>query len=539
MILSKAFGIDPLEHDIRFVEDDWESPTLGAWGLGWEVWLDGMEVTQFTYFQQAGSIDLSPVSVELTYGLERIAMYLQGVDNVYDLEWTKGVSYGDVHHKGEWEHSTYNFEVADIDMLWNLFESYEKEAKRALDMGLVLPGYDYCLKCSHTFNLLEARGAISVTPAHGLHRPHPRHGPQGRRGLCEPAPGDGPSAPEKGGGLMAQLLFEIGHGRDARPFRGPGHRADEPTGPKALGQRRVARRRFGYQGLLAPPGVWPWWPTAWFQRQPDMEEQFLGPPKANAFDANGNPTKAALGFAKSQGVEVGQLKVIDTAKGERLGYIKQVPGQDAEAVLPGILQKIVESLHFPKSMRWGAEQFRFARPIHWFVALLDGKVVPIEMTGIKSGNQTRGHRFMAPEAIEVTGGADYVEKLRQAHVLVDRDERIAATRAEVDKAAQEAGFNLLDDETLLLENADLVEQPTACCGTFDAQFLEVPPGGRGHGHARTSALSFPGRRPGQAYGRVHRREQHQAQGSGRGHSRSSEGPAGPAGRRPVLPGRRP
>ncbi len=159
----KAFGIDPLEHDIRFVEDDWESPTLGAWGLGWEVWLDGMEVTQFTYFQQAGSIDLSPVSVELTYGLERIAMYLQGVDNVYDLEWTKGVSYGDVHHKGEWEHSTYNFEVADIDMLWNLFESYEKEAKRALDMGLVLPGYDYCLKCSHTFNLLEARGAISVT----------------------------------------------------------------------------------------------------------------------------------------------------------------------------------------------------------------------------------------------------------------------------------------------------------------------------------------------------------------------------------------
>ncbi len=159
----KALGIDSLEHDIRFVEDDWESPTLGAWGLGWEIWLDGMEITQFTYFQQAGSIDLDPISVELTYGLERIAMYLQEVDNVYDLAWNETLSYGDVHHKGEWEHSTYNFEVADIDMLWRLFDLYEKEALRVLEQGLVLPGYDFCLKCSHVFNLLEARGAISVT----------------------------------------------------------------------------------------------------------------------------------------------------------------------------------------------------------------------------------------------------------------------------------------------------------------------------------------------------------------------------------------
>jgi len=159
----RAFGIDPLDHDIRFVEDDWESPTLGAWGLGWEVWLDGMEITQFTYFQQAGSIDLHPISVELTYGLERIAMYLQKVDNVYDLAWNDQVSYGDVHHKGEWEHSTYNFEVADTAMLWQLFDLYEAESQRASAAGLVLPAYDYCLKCSHVFNLLEARGAISVT----------------------------------------------------------------------------------------------------------------------------------------------------------------------------------------------------------------------------------------------------------------------------------------------------------------------------------------------------------------------------------------
>ncbi len=159
----KSFGIDPLEHDIRFVEDDWESPTLGAWGLGWEVWLDGMEITQFTYFQQAGGIDLKPISVEITYGIERIAMYLQGIDNVYDLEWTKGIKYGDIHHQNEVEFSKYNFEEADIPMLFALFGMYEKEAIRMAAKGLVLPAYDYCLKCSHTFNLLEARGAISVT----------------------------------------------------------------------------------------------------------------------------------------------------------------------------------------------------------------------------------------------------------------------------------------------------------------------------------------------------------------------------------------
>jgi glycyl-tRNA synthetase alpha chain len=159
----RAFGINPNQHDIRFVEDDWESPTLGAWGLGWEVWLDGMEITQFTYFQQAGGIDLKPVSAEITYGCERIAMYLQGVDNVYDLEWVEGVRYGDIHHESEVEFSTYNFEEADVEMLLNLFRMYEKECVRLVEKGLVLPAYDYVMKCSHTFNLLDARGAISVT----------------------------------------------------------------------------------------------------------------------------------------------------------------------------------------------------------------------------------------------------------------------------------------------------------------------------------------------------------------------------------------
>jgi glycyl-tRNA synthetase alpha chain len=163
----KALGIDPLDHDIRFVEDDWESPTLGASGLGWEVWLDGMEITQFTYFQMAGSKELHPIPVELTYGLERIAMYLQGVDNVYDLQWNADIKYGDVHHQQEVEQSTYNFEKADIPILFDLFKKYEAESKQQIDDRLVLPAYEYCLKCSHTFNLLDARGAISVTERTG------------------------------------------------------------------------------------------------------------------------------------------------------------------------------------------------------------------------------------------------------------------------------------------------------------------------------------------------------------------------------------
>ena len=156
-----------MEHDIRFVEDDWESPTLGAWGLGWEVWLDGMEITQFTYFQQVGGIDLSPIPGEITYGIERIAMYLQGVDNVYDLEWVNGIKYGDVHHQTEVEFSHYNFEEADTGMLFQLFDMYEKESIRLAEKELVFPAYDFVMKASHAFNLLDARGAISVTERAG------------------------------------------------------------------------------------------------------------------------------------------------------------------------------------------------------------------------------------------------------------------------------------------------------------------------------------------------------------------------------------
>ncbi len=166
----KALGFNLKEHDIRFVEDDWESPTLGAAGLGWEVWLDGMEVTQFTYFQQCGSLPLKPVSLELTYGLERLAMYLQNKDNVYDLMWNERVRYGDVHKQTEFEFSHYNFHIADTEKLFRWFDDYENEARRILDYKdaqIVFPAYDYLIKCSHSFNLLDARGAISVSERAG------------------------------------------------------------------------------------------------------------------------------------------------------------------------------------------------------------------------------------------------------------------------------------------------------------------------------------------------------------------------------------
>ena len=163
-----SLGVDPLQHDIRFVEDDWESPTLGAWGLGWEVWLNGMEITQFTYFQQVGGIDLKPVTAELTYGLERIAMYLQDVDNVYDLKWNENILYGDVHLETEKQFSRYNFELSGKERLFQWFDMYEAEAKDLLAQELILPAYDYTLKCSHAFNLLDARGAISVTERTGF-----------------------------------------------------------------------------------------------------------------------------------------------------------------------------------------------------------------------------------------------------------------------------------------------------------------------------------------------------------------------------------
>ncbi len=179
----RALGIDPLEHDIRFVEDNWENPSMGCAGVGWEVWLDGMEITQFTYFQQVGGLEVRPVAVEVTYGLERLSSYIQDVNSVFELEWADGVKYGDIFKEPEFEHSKYSFEESNQEMLFELFDTYEKEAKKQIENGLVHPAYDYILKCSHTFNLLDARGAVSVTERAG-YLSRIKHGSDGRTCFC-------------------------------------------------------------------------------------------------------------------------------------------------------------------------------------------------------------------------------------------------------------------------------------------------------------------------------------------------------------------
>lgn len=214
--------------------------------------------------------------------------------------------------------------------------------------------------------------------------------------------------------------------------------------------------------------------TGLAQRQADRKEVALGPPVKAAYDASGEPSKAALGFAKSQGIEVGQLETIDTDKGPRLGFTRHIPGLPASELFSELLPRLVTAIPFPKTMRWGDQKIRYARPIHWFLALLDGAVVPFALAGIHSGNLTYGHRFHAPEAITISDAADYVAKLRAAKVLVVRDERHQATEAEVAAAAGVAGGRLVADEGLLEEVTDLVEQPVACAGVFDREFLAVP-----------------------------------------------------------------
>ncbi|MFH1059087.1 MAG: glycine--tRNA ligase subunit beta, partial [Pseudomonadota bacterium] len=270
---------------------------------------------------------------------------------------------------------------------------------------------------------------------------------------------------------MSELLFEIGSEEMPARFVRPAMAAIRDLASQELTRLGLGFGEIDSHGTprrlcLVITGLAP--------RQADRQEVALGPPVKAAYDASGEPSKAALGFAKSQGIEVGQLETIDTDKGPRLGFTRHIPGLPAGVVLGELLPRLVTAIPFPKTMRWGAEKIRYARPIHWFLALLDGAVVPFELAGIYSGDVSYGHRFHAPGPVAVTDAADYVAKLREACVLVVRAERHQATQAEVAAAAAAAGGALVPDEALLEEVTDLVEQPVACAGAFDREFLAVP-----------------------------------------------------------------
>jgi glycyl-tRNA synthetase len=491
-----ALGLNPREHDIRFVEDNWESPALGAWGLGWEVWADGQEITQFTYFQQAGGLPTDPVSVELTYGLERILIALRNAaGGIWDEPWTAGITYGDVLRQGEWEDSKYYFEVAGIARLREMYALYEAESKAALDGGLVLPAYDYLLKCSQTFNVLDARGAVGVTErqaSFGRMRSLARQvseaylaqrqrleypllkNDHGRRtgdetnttsitSRSNPLPTTNPAVPQT-------LLLEIGTEELPAADLNSALAQLRDVAPNLLTNARLGHGAVGVYGTprrlaLLVDGLGP--------RQADSEAVVKGPPANRAYDSGGAPTPAAVGFARSKGVSVDALEVREIDGGRYVTAMVRETGRPAATVLAELLPALIARLQFEKTMRWNASGVAFSRPIRWLVALLGDQLVPFAYAGVASGRVSRGLRPQGSPSIEIARADDYLRRLRVARIEVDPERRRADILKQVRKLAREAGGQVAD-EGVLGEVANLVERPTALLGSFDQAYLALP-----------------------------------------------------------------
>ncbi|MBF0161142.1 MAG: glycine--tRNA ligase subunit beta [Magnetococcales bacterium] len=496
----RHIGIDLTAHDVRFVEDDWESPTLGAWGLGWEVWLDGMEVTQFTYFQQVGGLDLKPVTGELTYGLERLAMYIQGVENVYDLVWTPGISYGDVFHQNEVEFSRFNFERANTQTLLQRFTSHEAETLALLEQHLSLPAYDQVIHASHAFNLLDARGAISVTERAGYIgrvRALARQVAEGyvaqreRLGfpllrpsapVAAPVPAEPPVEPPPLPGGQTTFFWEIGCEEipaGLLPGAIAAFGSHMAQGLREAGLFVEGETHIDSQGTPRRLVVWV---TGLASRQADRMEERRGPTLERAFAADGRPSAAAEGFARSCGVTVAALQRLTTPKGEYLVYQQPHPGEPASRLLPRLMERLLANFPWKKSMRWGAGEARFVRPIRWMVALLGGERLPFcTPDGLATGESSQGHRFMATAPLPVDaaalaqGMAGYGQLLRRAHVVLELAEREAMIRSGVERLAAQVGGRARIAPELLTENGCLTEWPLALLGSFAPDYLRIPP----------------------------------------------------------------
>ncbi|MAT44768.1 MAG: glycine--tRNA ligase subunit alpha/beta [Anaerolineaceae bacterium] len=483
----EAIGINPAEHDIRFVEDNWESPALGAWGLGWEVWLDGQEITQFTYFQQAGGMPADPVSVEITYGLERIAMALQKVRDFRDIRWSSSRTYGDVNLIAEQEHSQYYFEVANVDRLREMYDLYEAEAEAALNLGLVLPAHDYVLKCSHTFNILDTRGAVGVTERQALFS---RMRELSRRvaeayyeqrktmeypWLKEASSETIVSVSEDTLPVIqspSDFLFEIGV--EELPVN------DLNSVLKQLEERftnlfEELRLDHGDLKVYGTPRRLLVSVADLAERQKDLLQVVKGPPANRAFDADGNPTKAAIGFARGKGVDVEDLQVKEVDGGSYVTVEVHEEGQPTINVLANALAQEIAALRFDKSMRWNESGVSFSRPIRWLLALFGNELVPFEYAGIHSQKITRGLRFVEPEQAEIKSAADYFSFMQRQGIILDVDERKDTIRDQVKAVMQKVGADVSRfDEDLLDEVTLLVEAPTAFTGTFESEYLNLP-----------------------------------------------------------------
>jgi glycyl-tRNA synthetase len=511
-----AIGIDLDAHDIRFVEDNWEQPAIGAWGLGWEVWLDGLEITQFTYFQQVGSLDLNPIAVEITYGLDRILMALQDVRHFKDLRWNDRVKYSDVILSGEVQSSTYWFELANVERLQTIFEAYEAEAELALEHGLTRPAHEYVLKCSHVFNILDTRGTVGVTErarffgrmrklarrvaeAYLAERtelefplgedPNSRHWVAGPQDGVESAADDGVAGTGKqsSGPVPSDLEAPLS---DAPPLPdGPTDFVLElgceelPVGdleslltglgeriPGLLAELRLEHGAITVGGtprrLVVQVG-------ALAARQADLEEEVVGPPIQAAYDAEGRPTKAAEGFARSAGVSVEDLTQVEQKGMQRIAALKREAGRPAGEVLAEALPALISGLPYARGMRWNASGQSFSRPVRWILALHGRAVVPLAFAELVAGRESRGLRPHS-RPLPVAMAEDYRKLMRSHGILIDPIARRAEVARQVAAEAERAGGHVLEDADLLAEVSGLVEQPRAILGDFEPVYLELP-----------------------------------------------------------------
>jgi glycyl-tRNA synthetase len=486
----EAIGIDPRQHDIRFVEDNWESPALGAWGLGWEVWLDGQEITQFTYFQQAGGQSLDPVSVEITYGLDRIALALQGLESVWNVDYGAGIPYGDILLASEIEHCKYYFEVADVEALKAVYDTYEREARRCLEARLVLPAHDYNVKCSHLFNVLDTRGAIGVTERANYFRrmrnvardmsvlylaqrqqldyPLLHHGSwpgqtaDAGAAVAAPAPvstGPHPFVLEIGSEELpaADLTAALAHLRTAVPAWLAELRLDYDTVEVQGTPRRLT--------VLVPHLA---------SHQADRDTVVKGPPANRAFDAAGAPTQAAVGFARSRGVPVTALQVVEDQGGRYVAAVVRETGRSAIEALAEALPGLLAGITFDKSMRWNHTNVAYSRPLRWLVALYGPQVVPFSYAGVRSGQSSRGLRPYGSPPITIDHAADYARVMQEHSIVTAAAVRQATISAAATALARGQGGMYREDPELLDEVTNLVECPTVLCGRFEERFLDLP-----------------------------------------------------------------
>ena len=482
-----AIGIDVRRHDIRFVEDNWASPVLGAWGLGWEVWLDGQEVAQFTYFQQAGGINLDPVAVEITYGFERMATVLQGKNSVWDLNYGLGITYADVLLREEIEHCEYYFNLADVDALHQVFDTYEREAHRCVEAGLVIPAHDYNLKCSQLFNILDTRGAIGVTERadyfrrmrnmardisqlYVTQREEMGHPFLQIWPVAEPA---GAPEPEDRSHPTDARTFVLEIGVEELPVTDLGDALGqlEKSIPAMLDDARLT---YGAVDIQGTPRRLTATVTGLAHRQPDLESVVKGPPAERAFDADGNPTKAAQGFARGKGVDVSALEVVEEGDKRYVAAVVREVGRNAADVLSEALPALVGGIKFNRSIRWNQSNVSFSRPLRWLLALFGDVVVPFSYADVHSGRTTVGLRPYGSPKLEVAAAESYAAVIAEAGIelsVAARRELIARRSAEL---AAEVGGVIPDDPALLEEVTNLVEMPTPFRGQFEAQFLALP-----------------------------------------------------------------